>query len=655
MSKIRILPEQLANQIAAGEVVERPASVVKEMVENSLDAGATRIEVEIEGGGTRLMRIIDNGEGMGEDDLLMSLERHGTSKIKTEEDLGAISTLGFRGEAVPSIGSVSKLTLTSRTKDSDLGTRVVLEYGKLTKVHEIGCSFGTTMEVRSLFGKTPARRKFLRTTRTELGHIEEIVKNYALGCPEISFILRVNGKDSLYFDASQSLTQRLATLMRYDGDFIPVSATKGTGPQKTQVTGYLIPPEKVTVGPSRLRIFVNSRAVKDRMVTHAIGEGLRSFLMKGKNPSGLIHLELPHEEVDVNVHPAKHEVRFRQSQDVHTFLSRAVASAMEKHQRYLQVSIFGADNSAKRTPAPIDSELGGENILSGVDADHEVITRNNSWPKAVEPTISNDPTTHESNTAEEIWHSKQSSPLWEITELSEPASQSLFTASEPIAKDLKAKDLDAKELKAPETSSSVPIQEEKRQAQHNLLVIGQFDNLYIFCKDSAGLLVIDQHAAHERLLYEKLHKQFLDKCVVRQTLMFPETVELSIFQANLTLKNQEEIQRLGFSISEFGGNTFVISAVPALAGISNARELFLDILEQFGSESSNSGGGKLDNILANMACKAAIKAGTSLSTQEIDNLLSEMARANLFSHCPHGRPVVKRFSADEVKKWFYRT
>ncbi|MFT5727153.1 MAG: DNA mismatch repair protein MutL [Desulforhopalus sp.] len=645
MSKIRILPEQLANQIAAGEVVERPASVVKEMVENSLDAGATRIEVEIEGGGTRLIRIIDNGEGMGEDDLLMSLERHGTSKIQTEEDLGAISTLGFRGEAVPSIGSVSKLSLTSRTKDSDLGTRVVLEYGKLTKVHEIGCSFGTTMEVRSLFGKTPARRKFLRTTRTEIGHIEEIVKNYALGCPEISFILRVNGKDSLYFDASQNLTQRLASLMRYDGDFIPVSAMKGAGPHKTQVTGYLVPPEKVTVGPSRLRIFVNSRAVKDRMVTHAIGEGLRSFLMKGKNPSGLIHLELPHEEVDVNVHPAKHEVRFRQSQEVHTFLSRAVASAMEKHQRDLQVSIFGADNTQERTPAPIDSGIGVENDLPVVDSNHDITISNISVPNPVEPLNSIDSGKFDSNTAEAIWPSKVSSPVWEPTKLSEPPSQSLFTTSEPIAKDLKAL----------ETSSAVPIQEEKRHAKHNLLVIGQFDNLYIFCKDSEGLLVIDQHAAHERLLYEKLHKQFLDKCIVSQTLMFPETVELSLFQANLTLKNQEEIQRMGFSISEFGGNTFVISAVPALAGISNPRELFLDILEQFGSENSGSGGGKLDNILANMACKAAVKAGTSLSTQEIDNLLSEMARANLFSHCPHGRPVVKRFSSDEVKKWFYRT
>jgi len=657
MSKIRILPEQLANQIAAGEVVERPASVVKEMVENSLDAGATRIEIEIEGGGTRLIRIIDNGEGMEEDDLLMSLERHGTSKIQTEEDLGAIATLGFRGEAVPSIGSVSKLTLTSRTKEYDLGTRVVLEYGKLTKVHEVGCSFGTTMEVRSLFGKTPARRKFLRTTRTELGHIEEVVKNYALGCPDISFILRVNGKDSLYFDTSQSLSQRLANLMRYDGPFIPVHSTKGSGDRRIRVTGHLVPPEKVTVGPSRLRIFVNSRAVKDRMVTHAIGEGLRSFLMKGKNASGLIHLEIPHDEVDVNVHPAKHEVRFRNSQDVHTFLSRAVSSAMERHQQDLQSSIFGNNQRTERTPAPIDpghlsmgdspepvAFQGHKSYDSNRSED--IVAKTQARPAVATLSQQSDQVSEYPIDSREI--ADEPLQAMEPVRISEPPPQSLFQDSAPI---------DRPPAPAPESGqmSSAPSPQEKRQLDHNLLVIGQFDDLYIFCKDSEGLLVVDQHAAHERLLYEKLHKQYLDQSVVSQTLMFPETVELSLFQAQLTLKHVESIERIGFRISEFGGNTFVISAVPALAGLSNPRELFLDILEQFGSETGTNGGGKLDNILAGMACKAAVKAGTSLSTQEIDNLLNEMARADLFSHCPHGRPVIKRFSSDEVKKWFYRT
>jgi DNA mismatch repair protein MutL len=555
---------------------------------------------------------------------------------------------------------VSKLTLTSRTKDSDLGTRVVLEYGKLTKVHEIGCSFGTTIEVRSLFGKTPARRKFLRTARTELGHIEEIIKNYALGCPEITFILRIDGRDTLYFDASQNLSQRLANLMRYEGPFIPLSASSGSPPKKTRVTGYLIPPEKVTIGPARLRIFVNSRAVKDRMVTHAIGEGLRSFLMKGKNPSGLVHLEIPHEEVDVNVHPAKHEVRFRNSQDVHTFISRTVSGAMEKHQRVLQTSIFGQAGRPERTTAPLDQGLPMEN-RQALSEDQEELLGDNNFQSVNNPGSTLSPGTSpppaQETQSQRSFESVDTTMPWAEQKLSEPPSQSLLARLEPIHRREPAENTSASSDYKTASGTPAPAQlsPEKAPQRHNLLVIGQFDDLYIFCRDSEGLLVVDQHAAHERLLYEKLHKQYLDKSVVSQTLMFPETVELSLFQAQLTLKNQEEIKRMGFTVNEFGGNTFVISAVPALAGLSNPRELFLDILEQFGSEQNSGGGGVLDNILANMACKAAVKAGTSLSTREIDNLLNNMAQANLFSHCPHGRPVIKRFSTDEVKKWFYRT
>lgn len=626
MSKIRILPEQLANQIAAGEVVERPASVVKELLENSLDAKASRIEIEIEGGGTRLIRIIDNGEGMDEDDLLLSLERHGTSKIQQEEDLGSIDTLGFRGEAVPSIGSVSQFTITSRPLQTELGTRVVLHFGKLTKVHEIGCSFGTTVEVRNLFGNTPARRKFLRTARTELGHIDEVVKNYALGSPKVTFILRINGKDTIYLDNSLSIKQRLGKIMRYDGIFIPVN----TNNKIRQVSGFLVPPEKVTIGPAKMRVFVNGRAIRDRMIVHAVTEGLRGFLMKGKNPSGLIHLTLPPNEVDVNVHPAKHEVRFRNSRDVHTLLSQSVAQALLEHQKVIKSTIFGADRSVERTAIPLESphvdslSLKPSFVAEEPPGDDDRLINDSHF---VKPSDSQIPTHHETS----------SFPSTPINPLA------LLATAEPIQKTaFEEKDL--------------PIHQKNPGAKHNLFVIGQYDNLYIFCKTSEGLLVIDQHAAHERLLYEKFRKQYLANTIVRQTLMFPETVELSLFQAQLVEKNEEELDRIGFSVREFGGNTYIISAVPALAGLANPRELFLDILEQFGSENNRSdSGGFLDTILATMACKAAVKAGTELSSMEIDNLLNEMTKADLFTHCPHGRPVVKQFSRDEVKKWFYRT
>lgn len=625
MPKIRILPEQLANQIAAGEVVERPASVVKELLENSLDAKANRVEIEIEGGGTRLIRIIDNGEGMDEDDLLLSLERHGTSKIETEEDLGAIGTLGFRGEAVPSIGSVSQFTITSRPEHAELGSSVVLHFGKLTKVQEIGCSFGTTVEVRNLFGNTPARRKFLRTARTELGHIDEVVKNYALGSPQVTFTLRIDGRDTIYLDNSLSIEQRLGNIMHYDGPFISVGTMKQPD-RPRRVSGFLVPPEKVTIGPAKMRIFVNGRAIRDRMIVHAVTEGLRGFLMKGKNPSGLIHLTLPPDEVDVNVHPAKHEVRFRNARDVHTLISQSVAKAMRDYQLKMKTAIFGTNRMIDRTPIPLEPEQREAQTFasSSVSGEHSV----------------NDvaaQTDHHFMEPERAASPTSPAPI-----------QPLFTTAEPI-------------YQAISREKPVPIQQKKsgetdKTASHNLLIVGQYDDLYIFCKTSEGLLVIDQHAAHERLLYEKLRKQYLANTIIRQTLMFPETVELSLFQAQLVEKNEEEIDRIGFSIREFGGNTYIISAVPALAGLANPRELFFDILEQFGSENNRADtGGFLDTILATMACKAAVKAGTKLSDREIDTLLNDMTRADLFSHCPHGRPVVKQFTKDEVKKWFYRT
>lgn len=628
MSKIRILPEQLANQIAAGEVVERPASVVKELLENSLDAKACRIEIEIEGGGTRLIRVIDDGIGMDEDDLLLCLERHGTSKIATEKDLAAIATLGFRGEAIPSIGSVSQLTMTSRPAEAPLGTRIVLAYGKLTKVHEIGCSLGTTCEVRNLFGNTPARRKFLRTSRTELGHIEEVVKNYALGCPATTVILRIDGREVISLDRTLSVPQRLASIMHYDGPFIQVAtgADTGTG---GGVSGFLVPPERVTIGPARLRLFVNGRAIRDRMIIHGVTEGMRGFLMKGKNPSGLIHLTLPPDEVDVNVHPAKHEVRFRNSREVHDLLNRAVAGALRHHQARLKMVIFGKDRTIETTAIPLDTDLSYDSISFTEDGlpPEDRTTEDTHSPQAIPASAL--PSAVGRNTA------KAARP------------QSLLTTAEPMPNSPGRGESQA--------LPQIVRNEEPRPAGHNLLVIGQYDNLYIFCRNNEGLLVIDQHAAHERLLYEKFRNQYRTGTIVRQTLMFPETVELSTFQVQLVEKNGEELERMGFTVRDFGGNTVIVSTIPALAGTTSCRELFVGVLEQFGSEGSGDRGGFLDGILATMACKAAVKAGTALSHPEIDKLLNEMAKADLFSHCPHGRPVVKQFTREEIKKWFYRT
>ncbi len=606
MSKIKVLPEQLANRIAAGEVVERPASVVKELIENSLDSGATRIEIEIEGGGTRLIRVIDNGEGMVEDDVLLCLERHGTSKITTDEDLEAISTLGFRGEAIPSMSSVSRMTITSRVQTADLGTTAILNYGKLYKFHETGCARGTIMEIRNLFGNTPARKKFLRTNRTEIGHIDEVVKNYALAAPKVDFRLRIDDRQTLHLDSNQNIPERLGGVLHYSGDFIEIrSSTAKTLPR---LTGFLIPPDAPVKGSARIKLLVNGRSVKDRMLAHGVSEGLRGFLMKGKNPAGLLHLHIDPAEVDVNVHPTKQEVRFRRSQDIHQLIVQTIQEGMQGYQQTLQRSFFKPAPHPVRPPEPPPPSQ--------------------TFIKPSEP--AGEPTT-----AEPLPVSSPSS-----TPSPSPRQNIPVTASAPV-----------KTANIPTPAVTIAAPE-----GHGLKVIGQYQNLYIFCRSATGLLVIDQHAAHERLLFEKLKKQFLEGTITRQTLLFPETVELSLADSRKVEQHMDAIDKMGFSIRDFGDNAYVISAVPALGSHISPSDLLLDVLEQFGNaQSSSITGSLLEDILASMACKAAVKAGDSLKEKEIEALLNNMARADLFSHCPHGRPVLKQFSDTDIQKWFHRT
>lgn len=667
MAKIRILPEQLANQIAAGEVVERPASVVKELVENSLDAGATRIDVEIEGGGTTLIRILDNGEGMDEDDVLLSLERHGTSKIATDQDLTTISTLGFRGEAIPSIGSVARMTITSRRADAELGTRAEIQYGKLIRVHEAGSSRGTTFEVRSLFGNTPARKKFLRTARTELGHIDEVVKNYALARPDVSFSLTVNGKEAIVLDNTLSLAERLATVINYRGEFITIGEEHHASPPPRFVFGYLIPPDRLGSGPARLRLFVNGRAVRDRMISHAVAEGLRNFLMKGKNPAGLIHLVLPPDEVDVNVHPAKHEVRFRNSRDVHYLVSSAVSGAMAREQVRLQATLFGRSDIRPVTVIPLEREEPAqspfqstepsptrqEKPFSPASGGHRVVparqgagTAPFNNPAKVAAQNSAPPSSYQQHPVESV-HREGG--------VSHPAATppSALAIAEPSGDPHPPQPQPAIRPEQPHQATLLP----ETPVGHGLEIVGQFGNLYIFCRNNANqLVVIDQHAAHERLLFEELRQHFYGNTIPRQNLLFPETVDLSLLQARLVEDHLEELEQMGFSLREFGGSSYLVAAVPALAGNISPSTLLTEILEQFGSDKTKRDqDDRIDHILSTMACKAAVKAGTTLTTREIDALLTKMAKADLFSHCPHGRPVVKIFTQRELQKWFHRT
>ncbi len=611
MSKIRILPEQLANQIAAGEVVERPASVVKELLENSLDAGASHIEIEIEGGGTRFIRISDDGEGMDEDDVLLSFERHGTSKIKDGEDLGSIRTLGFRGEAIPSIASVSRMIITSRARQQEMGSTVVCHFGSIKQAHETGARTGTTIEVRNLFANTPARKKFLRTTRTELSHIDDTIKNYALACPDVGFTLRIDERDTIRLEAGMTIEQRLAKILSYSGPFLTVDSG-APGPDSIVVSGLLLPPDSSAPMAGRIRLFVNNRAIKDRLLVHGVNEGLRSFLLKGRSPAGIVKVTLSPELVDVNVHPAKHEVRFRNSQLVHQKVADAVRQAMIREQQHVRQTIFSMP------PKRIDtetSEISGQALFTS--ASPGLFSLDSGYQK------------------------KSDSPA--------PASLPDIFATQEDAPEMQRNDIAKPGTAGPSETDVESVRVE------DLFVIGTFQDLYIFCRNKNHLVVIDQHAAHERLLFEELRTQYGRGRIASQTLLFPVTLELTTFQSELVESNLQALENMGFGIRDFGGTTWVLAAIPALAGTISPQDLFLDIIEQFGSEKEARAGDSLNTILATMACKAAVKSGDPLSGPEIKGLLERMARADLFSHCPHGRPVVKIFNQSEIVKWFHRT
>jgi len=633
LSKIRILSEHLANQIAAGEVIERPASVVKELLENSIDAGANHIQVEIEGSGTRLIKVIDDGMGMDGDDILLCLERHATSKLEESADnsnrLTAIRSLGFRGEAIPSIASVGKMSITSRTEMDTLGTRVEVRYGKITKVHESGCNKGTVIEIKDLFGNTPARKKFLKSARTELFHIEEIIKNYCLANPHIGITYSVNSKTVLDFASeADSLEERVKRIYIRNSSLPLIPVKPPRAPSVTGdivVTGFLLSPEQSFAPTARMRFFVNRRAVRDRMMAHALAEGLSGYLMKGRSPSGVLFVTVPYDTVDVNVHPAKQEVRFQQPDIIHRQIVSAVRSAMADYQAHSKEALFG-DGLTKQPAA------GAEQIIT---------LKNEARPP------------------------KNSFKLWDTAPAMqrEDRGEPIFTGKAPPLSQPKDQGfLSTAEQSAPFQHGEIP----ENLTPESLKPIGQLMDLYLLCEarqnETPYLVVIDQHAVHERILFENLKKQFETRQMTSQNLLFPKMLELTPESAAVLEKNREEIRQLGLIVEEFGGDSYIIKAVPAVVSHLDPEEILTGILGQFaGTEYSPAEGRRrsdatrLDDILSSMACKAAIKAGRNLNDLEMQQLLKLMQESRAFTHCPHGRPVVKLFSAADIKKWFHRT
>jgi len=661
LSIIRILPENLANQIAAGEVVERPASVVKELVENAIDARATSLAVEIEGGGTTMIRVIDNGVGMDRDDILLSLERHATSKLTTAADLDAITTLGFRGEAVPSIASVARLTITSRPAGSELGSRVEVKFGKVVKVHEMGCAYGTVIEVRDLFGNVPARKKFLKSTRTELAHIEEMVRNYGLVRTDLALAYMVNGGEVLGLPASgPDPAPRLRRLLGGGavGELIEVVSPADSGMAGLSVVGFLVSPERS--GPAgRLRVFVNGRPVRDRVLFHAVGEGLRNFLLKGHAPTGVIYLNVPPAEVDVNVHPTKQEVRFQRPNLVHQAIVGAVSGAMVGHQSGLRRSLFGAMVPPEAEPAPPGAPL-------ALVAELPVVASPPPEVLAVAPSAPPSPTPKEPISKPPVISAPR-------VNRPEPPSSVPSPTPAPVYQQSRVTEIRVAEPPAPVTRVAapdvvippvaekvVPVSAAKDESlwSGNLRVIGQLFDTYILCEGEGSLVAIDQHAAQERLIFERLRKQVAAGGARRQGLLFPVTVELTASELVVLEESAAEIAALGLEVREFGGATCLIQAVPVLLAHLPPAEVLRGILAGFAERSGAAAGGesrRLDDVLAVMACKAAVKANHALLPEEMTALLKEMQTHQVFSHCPHGRPTVRVFNASEIKKWFHRT
>ena len=665
MSRIRILPENLANQIAAGEVVERPASVVKELVENAIDAGGSQISVQVEGAGTRMLRVIDNGCGMDPDDLLLCLERHATSKLGSADDLIQLTSLGFRGEAIPSIASVARMTITSRPAGLDLGCRVEVRFGAVQRVHEMGCAQGTVIEVADLFANVPARRKFLKSANTELAHIDEVVRSYALVSFQTGFAYQVNGRELINLPAGEESAGRRVRQVLGDGaDLIPIASDEASARAEIQVSGYLLPPDRASGRAGRLWTFVNGRYIKDRMVNHAVAEGMQGFLMKGGRPAGVVYLRLPPAGVDVNVHPTKQEVRFQENNLVHNKIVAAVWRGMEAYQAHLKDQLFGVPRQgATQTAAPLVAALDTW-PPAGNGAALEV---REPAPPAAAPRL---PFASVRGLPADPDPPPAAPPAM-IEARATPPDSTPPPQPHPVAREGRRQDAvpSAPTVDSPREGPTHPPLPDHPEpsprpadpsrdlppAPAPIRYLGQLFETYLLCQLEDGLLAIDQHAVQERLIFEELKRQYTAGSMPSQLLMFPEMVELRPAEVEALDQHGPEFLRLGLELQEFGGDTVLIKAVPAGLSHLPASEILRGILHRFIDEGlPGRRTSTLDDVLAGMACKAAIKAGQGLEALEAQHLLERMQAAGIFSHCPHGRPVFKRFSRLDIEKWFQR-
>ncbi len=663
MSRIRILPEAVANKIAAGEVVERPASVVKELLENALDAGAKTIRVETEVGGKRMIRVIDDGHGMIHDDALLAFERHATSKLKSADDLLSISTLGFRGEALPTIAAVSRLLLETRDESEAEGTRLEFAGGKLVSVKPAGLPAGTTISVADLFYCVPARKKFLKSDSTELGHIASLVTHYALANPDKQFVLTTPTQEIINCPPAEKLADRIYQLFGRQAmeELVEIPATSAAfraaitepeleaGEESASLTvrGFTSRPEVQRPNRNGIYIFVNRRLVRDRLILHAIHEAYRNILPPTVFPATLLFLEMPYDEVDVNVHPAKIEVRFRRSQFVHDFARDSIRQAL-----------MGARSVPSFAAAASAASQGLAAFHSNVFDNGSAAAAASGVPRAIIPAM--EEIGVGSGVGSDGGFDLSSAPMQPVEQRfafpagmeSSGESGTSFTSAATAAPALATSNW-AGNLAAP--SASAPATLPRPDQIADLKPLGQVSSSFIVAVNGEGLWLVDQHVAHERVLFEQHLEARRAGKVEAQRMLMPLVIELSPRQIVIYEKIAEELSANGFEVEPMGPRSVAIQAVPAGVAAPDAEKLLTEILDGLERENAAISIDTLQaKIAASTACHAAIKVNMPLDQTKMEWLLGALAKTDCPMSCPHGRPVVLRYSVKEIEKAFHR-
>ncbi len=665
MNRIRLLPEQVANQIAAGEVVERPASVVKELVENALDARATRITVEVQAGGRSLIRVTDDGTGMNRDDALLCLERHATSKIQRAEDLSAISTMGFRGEALPSIASVSRMSLVTRERESDspAATQIIIHGGKMLEVKEAGAPHGSSMEVRQLFYNLPARRKFLRSEETEYGHIHHYLTLAALAHPHVGFTFIKDTRTvwqlpavvadknpeghlsalrerlrSLFGDEQKLLAVEFSAEMEaaFDIEDAENSADQSAirNPQSAfRVWGFIGQPGVSRSTRQDQHLFVNKRPVENRGLNFALIEGYHTALMKGRYPVCCLFLEVDPASVDVNIHPAKREVKFHDERAVRRFTAQAVRETLLKFHSdaapaagaapSISVPVDeAASDIAPAAPAPVTKEFPTFTPLTG--------TALAAWPKRTSVTSPVSPISPE--------------PPKPTPSLPHAPAPSL-----PRATSAPRIDLPPSGTVSPQSTASTPL------LNIPLRLVGVIGRLYVVLESDRGMVLMDQHAAHERILFEQMLNRVESGYVPSQRLLLPETVELSVRDAQFLREQLSVLTRLGVGLSEFGERTFLLDSLPPMVKAPDSRRFVLELVDELKAAGQQINSQRLgEHTIAKTVCRHAVKANDPLAGPELENLVNDLRHCTMPYTCPHGRPTLIEMNYRELEKKFGR-